>query len=208
MLLNRTSGKPFNSLYNFQHFCPIGVCPALPSVLVSVTMTDSGSNGWNGSIIEFKQNNMIVGLFGSNFTNGSSFGPLNFTLNGKINTEVVAYYIGNFTNEIGFQLKFSNGTVIYTRSPGTTFGALNIFTSFCPLGGCPPSNATLLVSMTDTSGDGWNGNILGFKQGGAFTSKFGETFTGGYAQGPLIFNILGSVETDLSVYQFMGFLSN
>jgi len=203
VLHNRTSGSTFTSWTNFKNFCPIGNCPAAPTVSVNVTMTDSGSNGWNGNIIGFRQNGIIIGQFGSTFTNGSSLGPISFTLNGKINTEVVATTIGNFTNEIGFQLKFSNGTIIHTRSSGTTFGGLTIFATFCALGGCPPSVVTVSVTMTDSSGDGWNGNVLGFKQNGVFVSKFGDGFTYGSSHGPLFFNILGNVETELAVFQFL-----
>ena len=55
----------------------MGACPA--TTWVTVTMTDSGSNGWNGNILGFKQNGTFVGTFGDNFTKGASGGRLSFT---------------------------------------------------------------------------------------------------------------------------------
>lgn len=40
-------------------------------------------------------------------------------------------------------------------------------------------NITLTVNMTDSKGDGWNLNILGFKQGNKIVGRFGENFTSG-----------------------------
>jgi len=39
-------------------------------------MTDSYGDGWNGNTIAVRQNNIIVGIFGGNFTTGTSYGPV------------------------------------------------------------------------------------------------------------------------------------
>lgn len=41
----------------------------------NTTMKDSKSNGWNGTILGFKQNGTIVATFGSMFKSGATYGP-------------------------------------------------------------------------------------------------------------------------------------
>jgi hypothetical protein len=66
------------------------------------------------------------------------------------------------TNEIGFVITAPNGTVVAQR-----VGAKEIFppgiimASFCPDGGCPTSPyITVNIGLTDSFGDGWNGNAM------------------------------------------------
>lgn len=58
-------------------------------------MTDFWGDGWNGNIIGFKQNNIFVGIFGENFRNGSSSGPVNISVKGNIYTQVVVKQLKN-----------------------------------------------------------------------------------------------------------------
>lgn len=97
-------------------------------------------------------------------------------------------------------MKDPNGAVIYQRSSGTNFDASTVFTNFCPAGGCP---ATLLltVTLTDSYGDGWNNNILGFRQGSAVVGNFGNTFTSGSSVGPLFISVVGNLSTSIVVTQ-------
>ena len=48
--------------------------PIIPDVSpkLTITLTDSGSDGWNGNIFGIKQNNQIIGTFGDTFTSGGS----------------------------------------------------------------------------------------------------------------------------------------
>lgn len=39
--------------------------------------------------------------------------------------------------------------------------------------------------MTDSWGDGWNGNSIGFKQNGNITGTFGSDFSNGHNFGPV-----------------------
>ncbi len=41
---------------------------------MTITMTDSGYDGWNGNVLGFRQGNNIIGSFGSGFGNGGSYG--------------------------------------------------------------------------------------------------------------------------------------
>ncbi len=52
-------------------------------------MTDSAENGWGGNIIGFKQNGVIVGQFGQNFTSGKNYGPIKINLNSNYQTQIM-----------------------------------------------------------------------------------------------------------------------
>lgn len=42
------------------------------TITYTISMKDSKSNGWNGTVLAFKQNNAIVATFGASFTSGAS----------------------------------------------------------------------------------------------------------------------------------------
>lgn len=159
-------------------------------------MTDSGNNGWGGIILGFKQVGLIVGMFGDDFTSGSSLGPKNITLMGEVATEifVLNYASGLYTNEVGFTITCPNGTVLLSRTPGTNFTSTTNFKSFCPLGFCNNPAANLVVTLTDTAGNGWGGNTIGLSQNGQFVGEFGATFTNGSSFSAVV-PILGNVYT-------------
>ena len=52
-------------------------------------------------------------------------------------------------------------------NPGLGYVPLTVFKVFCPLGNCSTSTvSTFYVTLTDSFGDGWNGNVLGIRQNG------------------------------------------
>lgn len=53
--------------------------------------------------------------------------------------------------------------------------------------------------MTDSYGDGWNGNILSIKQG-SLNYLFGSAFTSGSTFGPQTIIINGNLEASIQVY--------
>ena len=60
----------------------------------------------------------------------------------------------------------------------------------------PPSGSTILtISMSDSYGDGWNGNIFGFRQNGTIVATFGGGFTAGRSFGPINVTIPGNRQT-------------
>jgi hypothetical protein len=59
-------------------------------------MTDRHGDGWNGNVFAFKQNGAMVGTFGSNFTKGKSFGPVNVTIPTKVQTQIVVSKFGSW----------------------------------------------------------------------------------------------------------------
>ena len=61
-------------------------------------MTDAFEDGWNDNVFAFKQNGAIVATFGSNFTQGKSFGPVNVTILIKVQTQIVVSQYGTWTD--------------------------------------------------------------------------------------------------------------
>lgn len=176
-----------------------GFTPSDPdSLRLIVTLSDSVGDGWNGNVLGIKQNNVIVGTFGSTFTSGSASGPFDIVVQGASEVRIVVTTLGTKTEEIGFVVKASNGTIIYQRNSGTTFRAPTVFSTFCPVGGCP-ATMDLEVQLTDSSGDGWNGNEFGFKQNKAIVGKFGKAFTSGSSSGPLYITVVKNLNTQIVV---------
>lgn len=61
-----------------------------------------------------------------------------------------------------------------SRKPGATYDANTVFKYFCPSNACQVnSTGNYYLYLTDSYGDGWNGNILNFKQGKK-TIPFGQ----------------------------------
>ena len=166
---------------------------------MSLTLTDSSGDGWNGNVLALRQNGVILGTFGGSFTAGNSNGPIFIPVPGNALTQVAVSQLGNKSQEVGFILRNPSG-VIFQRAAGTTFDAYTVFTTFCPTGICP-TTTSLLVQMTDTSGDGWNGNVFGFKQNNAVVGTFGSNFTTGNSSGLLYITVAGSLLTQIVVIQ-------
>ena len=165
-------------------------------------MTDSGNDGWNNNILGIKQNNSIVGIFGDQFTLGDTAGPVSIIVQGNLATQIVVVELGSKSNEIGFIVTGSNGTIIYQRTSGTTFTSTKRFATFCPVSGCA-NLLTLTITMTDSGSDGWNSNVLGIRQlneDNSVIDTFGAAFTAGASSGPLYVTILGNYLTEIYVY--------
>lgn len=56
--------------------------------------------------------------------------------------------------------------------------------------------------MTDSFGDGWNYNILGFKQNNIIVGTFGGAFTSGSSFGPINVTLSSLVSTQIVVVQY------
>lgn len=54
------------------------------SINLTIRMSDSFGDGWNGNILGLMQNNLIVGRFGESFTTGSQSGPLTISINSTV----------------------------------------------------------------------------------------------------------------------------
>lgn len=132
------------------------------TVNYTVTLTDSFGDGWNGNVLGISQQGTIVAIFGSKFTSGSNYGPVILPVKKGIQASVVVSVYASWTSEIGFTIKDDTGKVIYTRVP-QSYSADYIFKTFCPY--CTvPSTADIFLTLTDSYGDGWEGNTLAVKQ--------------------------------------------
>ena len=151
---------------------------------LTVTLTDSVGDGWNGNIFGFRQNKTIVGTFGGAFTSGSSSGPLYITVAKKLNAQLTLTTLGTKTNEVGFVITAPNGTVIFQRNSGTTFTAATYFAFFCPDSGCL-NVLDLKITMTDSGSNGWSRNVLALKQNNTIVGTFGRDFNSGASSGPI-----------------------
>lgn len=60
-------------------------------------MTDTYGDGWSGTVLALQQNNAIIATFGSNFTSGTSSGPLYVSVQGNLETQVVVSQLGAWT---------------------------------------------------------------------------------------------------------------
>jgi hypothetical protein len=64
----------FTTSTYFTNFCPDSTCPN--NMELTITMTDSASDGWNGNVLGLRQNNSIVATFGDKFSIGATSGPI------------------------------------------------------------------------------------------------------------------------------------
>ena len=53
--------------------------------------------------------------------------------------------------------------------------------------------------LTDTWGDGWNGNVLGIAHDGKLVAEFGQDFTYGSQYGPIHFTLPEGYEFEIVV---------
>lgn len=58
------------------------------------------------------------------------------------------------------------------------------------------------VTLTDSFGDGWNGNVLAVSQSGSIVAIFGSKFTSGSIYGPVLLPMKKGVQTSIVVYTY------
>lgn len=85
--------EAYNSGTIFTTFCPGGNCA--DTLILSIYMTDSYGDGWNGNILAIRQYNMTVGVFGAGFTSGFVSGPSYITVQGRASVDIVVSKLGN-----------------------------------------------------------------------------------------------------------------
>ncbi|MBP6871540.1 MAG: hypothetical protein KBC43_06010 [Bacteroidales bacterium] len=126
-----TPGIPFQTL----------LCEIADQCTYTVLEEDSYGDGWNGTVLGFRQNGVIVATFGEGFVDGFSFGPEDAGLCDAMTTEIVVVVLGSYTTEVGFSVFDPFNEEIFTWEPGTAFDETTIFhtfTSDCTPPTCPP----------------------------------------------------------------------
>jgi hypothetical protein len=166
---------------------------------LTINMTDSKSNGCNGTILGLSQNGVIVAVFGDNFTTGAASGPLLVTIASQVQTSIVVVQLGNGTNEVGFTIYNIEGTILFNKIAGATFTSATVFGSICPTFGCvTPTIIDFYITLTST-GAGWYGNTLSFRQNGSIVATVGANFTSGKTFGPFIISFQPALNVDIVV---------
>lgn len=82
-LCQKSVGTAFYSSTLFPRFCVAGGCPTPATLNLTILIYDSYGDGWNGNVLGIKQNNTIVGTFGSNFYWGTSMPPAYLVVQGN-----------------------------------------------------------------------------------------------------------------------------
>lgn len=163
-------------------------------------MTDKGSNGWSGTTLGLSQNGVVVASFGGNFTSGAKLGPVLATLSNVSQTSIVVVKLGTYTNEIGFNITHSNGTLLFNRLPGTTFTAATVLGKFCITSVCiAPISITYYVTLTSSCGNGWGGNTLAIRQNNSIIATIGANFTTGNTLATFNLTLKSTLQVDIIV---------
>jgi len=97
-------------------------------------------------------------------------------------------------------LTFGTAYQFYVRSNcGTEFstwaGPFSFNTPLCDA----VDQCVFTVDLTDSYGDGWNGAVLGFRQGGIVVGTFGTGFTSGSTYGPENITLCDAMSTEIMV---------
>lgn len=117
----------------------------------TIDLVDSYGDGWNGAVIGFKQNGIIVGTFGDAFTTGSIFGPISVDLEEDIETQIVVVNHNYAVAQIGFTVTDPFGYMVFHRATGDWFESDQIFHTFTS--SCvAPTPHTVTLTIVDTDG--------------------------------------------------------
>ena len=144
----------------------------------TVYLIDSYGDGWNGNVVTFTQSGNV------NASVTLPSGSLDTAYVGLCSWDSVSVdlgTLGSWTAEVGFVVTDSNGDTVVVHASGSNMTAGQNFGSFLPVcTACPPADmCAFTVNMTDSYGDGWNGNTVSFIQNGYTVGTVGGGFTTG-----------------------------
>lgn len=86
-----------------------------------VYTTDGWGDGWEGTVLGFKQDGAIVSTFTLN--NGFEGGPTDYSFNTLSKVIITVYVLGSNTNEVGFVIRNAAGAIVFQRNQGNWFYA-------------------------------------------------------------------------------------
>lgn len=127
----RQAGQSFVS---GQDLCAPPAVQVTYSYRLGATAPKRGSaSGYSGVVLGFRQNG-IVQEFGQGFTSGTSYGPVNVVFEQNKLVEIVVVSIPKRTSTSGLSYSVYNpsGSVVASRSAGTSFVQGAILGSFTP----------------------------------------------------------------------------
>lgn len=130
---------------------------------LTIDMTDSYGDGWNGNMFGLKQNGAIVATFGSSFISGYSQSAVVYISN-STEISVVLTSKGSWQMEVGFVIR-NDTTELARRNPDLPFKSTDIFGTFCPDDTCTLSQERVYwLTLYDSFGDGWGASELSIVQ--------------------------------------------
>lgn len=116
----------------------------------TVEMIDTYGDGWNGAVVSFEVNGVVVDSVGYNFTGGSSA-----TANvGFFDMDTVVIKLksaGQYPNEIGFTVKNPQGIALYSHAPSFGLSSGYVFTNMysqCYISNCPITDVPSVTAQT------------------------------------------------------------
>ena len=116
-------------------------------------MYDSWGDGWTGASVNVLVNGSVV-VSGATIPNGS-FSSVNFSVNTGDIISLGGWISGSWNSEISWDISDPNGTVL---SSGFYGGSASISANCGGSNPCPSGEISVTLNMTDSYGDGWNGN--------------------------------------------------
>ena len=132
------------------------------SQTVVINMKDSGYDGWNGNVIRIKENGIETRYAAVRYIDEyheNCRETYEFKYDPNVNYEFY-WNKGNYSNECSFDVIIAGKTVVSatpTDCANFTDGQ-RLYPS--------PSNQQITITMTDSYGDGWNGNQIIVKEDG------------------------------------------
>lgn len=152
-------------------------------VQLTIVMTDSYGDGWNGNVFVIIQDGNEIATFGQYFTSGFTSPNKTVSVAPFREVRVALKKMGTWTDEVGFKIYGLWGQLLTEKSFRTKLYGGKFLDTFCPDYGCPPiSDIVLSFYPTDMSGNGWQGASIAFKQFGK--TVFEGTMLGGSINGP------------------------
>ena len=106
------------------------LCDPANQCAYTVNLTDAYNDGWDGTVLGFKQNGIIVATFGNGFTSGGTFGPVVANLCDALPTQIVVVTLGSYVGEKGFIVYDPFGVEIFRWNSGGVFTISTIFHTF------------------------------------------------------------------------------
>lgn len=120
------------------------------------------------------------------------YGPPGFVSGTIVNTSTTTFTLNNLSAATLYEVRVralcANGS--YTNSISTQFS-----TALCSAS----NQCNFTIAMSDSYGDGWNGNVLALRQNGQVVASFGQQFTTGTSFTPFTVPLCDAFNTEVVV---------
>jgi hypothetical protein len=149
----------------------VNTCP------LTITLTDSFSDGWDGATMTLNVNGVPFAVIGENFTDGASQ-TINFCLPQNANYSLVFTNSGAFPNEVGVSLTV-NGNPVYQLpfNSAPSVGAVLYTGTTCPSSPPVPVNDLVCNATTISCGQTLAGTTVGASLSGIWEGQSCGTIT-------------------------------